>query len=449
MEPRKRLWLAICLVLFFLGMGTAGYVFLERYSLIEAFYMTVITISTVGFGEIVPLSESGRIFTVFLILSGVGSIAFAASAFTEIILERAANPNRWIKTMEKRINKLNGHVVICGHGRVGAAAADFLNKEGAEFVIIENSEESAKEISELGYCYILGDGTREDVLGKAGIKKASSLLAVLDSDPDNLFAVLTAREMNPVLRIIARIEQPSSESRILRAGADSVISPFVAAGKRVAESLLGRADFTMDIGAESVQKESVLSWTEVTDELALAGQSQAEVSAVIDGSIIGIRRGDKDLMMPDATELVRNGDQLLVMTKSRSSLETVTKTVMKKIVLVDDNPVILRLYTRLFQKAGFNILSAPNGELGYAMILRESPDVAIIDYRLPDMSGLSVCKNIRGNKENDNVKLILFTADDRENIRLKALDSGVDHVVVKSPDAGEIVSLVTNVLNLS
>ena len=210
MGPEKRIKLAICLVLFFLAAGTVGYTFIDGYSPLDAFYMTVITITTVGYGEIQQLSPAGRIFTIFLILSGVGSIAFAAGAFTELVIERSANPNRWKKAMDAKIEKLTGHTIICGHGRVGAAAAEHFKKNNARFVVIENSPEGLEELQELGYHFIQGDGTREEILLKAGIKKASSLLAVLNSDPDNLFAVLTARELNPVLQIIARTEHASS-----------------------------------------------------------------------------------------------------------------------------------------------------------------------------------------------------------------------------------------------
>ncbi len=228
METRRKIWIAAGLTIFFLVIGTVGYKQLENYSLLDAFYMTVITISTVGFGEINELTDTGRIFTVFLILSGVGSIAFAIHAFTESMIERASNPNQRKRAMKKKIERLNGHFIICGHGRVGAAAADHFHKLGAEFVVIETSEEEISVLEEKGYCHMSGDATREKMLLKAGIKKAKALLALLNSDPENLFTVLTARELNPTLNIIARTEIASSESRILRAGADSVISPLLA-----------------------------------------------------------------------------------------------------------------------------------------------------------------------------------------------------------------------------
>lgn len=447
MGPKERIKLALGLMLFFLGTGTVGYSLIDGYSLLDAFYMTVITISTVGYGEVRPLSEIGRVFTIFLILSGVGSIAFAVGAFTELIIERSANPDRWKKAMEKRIGKLKGHAIICGHGRVGAAAAEYFKRNNAPFVVIENSPEGLKELSELGYHFVEGDGTRESVLLRAGIKKATSLLAVLNSDPDNLFAVLTARELNPVLSIIARTEHSTSESRMKRAGADSVISPFVAAGQRVAESLLTK-DGLVSVGEleSKITGQQNSEWIRVSEGSVLIGQSVASSGKDRDGIIIGLRRNKEDTLFPPEDQLIELGDQLLITYHGVEGRVECSLSKPKKIVFIDDNPVILRLYTRLFQKAGFNILCASTGQEGYELIEKESPDAAIVDYHLPDMLGIEICEKIQTIETAKEMKLFLFTADEQEDVKKKALVAGVDRVVVKSPDAGEIVGLVSKFL---
>lgn len=447
MGPEKRIKLAICLVLFFLGTGTVGYSFIDGYSLLDAFYMTVITITTVGYGEIQQLSEAGRVFTIFLILSGVGSIAFAAGAFTELIIERSANPNRWKKPMEKKISKLKGHTIICGHGRVGAAAAEHFKKNHAQFVVIENSLESLEELQELGYHFIQGDGTREEVLLKAGIKRASSLIVVLNSDPDNLFAVLIARELNPVLRIIARAEHSSAESRMLRAGADSVISPFVAAGQRVAESLLSKESLVsgdLDNVENGLQKPE---WLHIVEQSTLVGKSVSAAGRILNGSIVGIRRKSLDVLLPEDNEIVEVGDNLLVVNYGLGVHSGVVTVQPKEIVFIDDNPVILRLYTRLFQKAGFNIMCASTGHEGYDMVVKEMPDGVVVDLNLPDTSGLAICEKIKTLPGAEKIKLFLFTADEQEGLRKTAAAAGVDKVVVKSPDAGEIVEMVSHHLS--
>ncbi len=411
--------------------------------------MTVITISTVGFGEIHTLSENGRVFTVFLILSGVGSLAFTIQALTEMMLERAANPKLKKKAMEKKIAKLKGHYIICGYGRVGAAAAEHFEKAGAPFVVIEASGDLLKDLQELGFNCIDGDATREEILGKAGIKKASALLALLDSDPHNLFTVLTAREMNPTLHIIARAQQASSESRILRAGADSIISPYSSAGRRVADRILARTAAAHgrqggDASLGGIQHR----WLEVTEKSELAGHAVEAANTIVGSGIIGIRRGSKDILLPSPETQIQLNDILLVSPlqwandgDSKQNLQP------QKIVLIDDNPVIRRLYTRLFQKAGFNIITASTGREGYELIMKERPDAAVVDFRLPDISGLDVCRQIRASELGGTIKLFLFTADEEDETRRQAMDAGVDEVVVKSPEAGEIVATVKNGLS--
>lgn len=443
MESKDRIRLALMMLVFFLCIGTTGFVVLEDYPFLDAVYMTVITLFTVGFGEIHTLSEVGRVFTIFLILFGVGSLAFAAQAFTELMLERAANPKYKQKAMERKIEKLTGHYIICGYGRVGAAAAEHFTKAGAQFVVIEASEELRKILQEQGYNYIDGDATREDSLEKAGIKKASALLALLDSDPHNLFTVLTAREMNPTLHIIARTQAPSSESRILRAGADSIISPYSSAGRRVADRILARTAANRQGRQTDESADGGHRWTAATEQSELAGHALEAANALLGGRIIGIRRDGRDTLMPSAEEQIRLGDLLLFAPfKSNDDGLTENQQQPQKIVLVDDNPVIRRLYTRLFQKAGFNIMTAANGREGYELIEKERPDAAVIDFRLPDISGLEVCRQVRSLEFGVTMKLFLFTADGEDETRREALAAGVNEVVVKSPDAGEIVATV-------
>jgi len=445
MDPRKRIILAIWFVLFFLAAGTTGYAVIDGYSLIDAFYMTVITISTVGYGEIQQLSSTGRIFTIFLILSGVGSIAFAAGAFTEILIERATNPHSRIKAMQNNINKLENHVIICGYGRVGAAAAEHFKSTGTDFVVIEKSEEHENRLNELGILFLLGDGTREETLLKAGIKKASGLLAVLNSDPDNLFAVLSARELNPVLNIIARIENHSSEKRMLRAGADSVISPFAAAGKRVAESFVGKPAVAGDAGTDATKKAQP-KWQDIADESSFVGKTVQEYAGSVGVTIIGLRRAGTDLLLPGENETIMPGDHLLVLMSKPGTHPSGNTQAKKKIVLVDDNPVITRLYTRLFQKAGYRVKAASTGADGFELIRAEKPNAAVVDYHLPDMTGLDVCRKLRAEAGCDAIRLFLFTADDQLETRTLAAEAGVDKVVLKSPESGEIVAKVSQYL---
>lgn len=446
MSPEKRILLAVALVLSFLVTGTVGYIIIDDYTVLDAFYMTVITITTVGYGEVKTLSEVGRVFTIFLILFSVGSIALLAGAFSELLIERAANPMRWKKTMEKRINRLSGHIIICGHGRVGEAAADYFLRNNKPFVVIENQDDSVRNLQELGYCFIKGDGTREESLLMANIKNASAVLAVMGSDPENLFAVLTARELNPVLKIIARTESSSSESRLLRAGADSVISPFVTAGNKVAKSLMGISPTEGSDNTFVSSDDVVPKWFSITKGSDLEGRSVEEVALQLEGTVVGLRRGDVDYLLPKSAFKVKLDDQVFVLSTGTITREVQPILSPKRIVLIDDNPVIITLYTRLFQKAGFQIKSASTGDEGYELVMGEKPDVAVIDYHLPDMSGTEVCRKIRENEIRKDIKIFLFTADEQESTKLSALEAGADGVVVKSPNATEIVDQVIKYL---
>ncbi len=450
MDSRRKIILSLCLTLFFLLVGTAGYVIIEHYTPLEAIYMAVITITTVGYGEIHALSEAGRIFTMFLLLFGVGSLAFAAHAFTESMLERASSPVRGKRIMEKKISRLEDHTIICGHGRVGGAAAAHLAEAGRGFVVLESSREQCALLREQGYLYLTGDATSEKTLIAAGIKAAGSLLALLNSDPDNLFTVLTARELNPTLHIVARSESASAESKILRAGADSIISPYASAGRRVAGKIMARARRQRPgiIVSDMILPGSQSRWVTVNEESGLAEHAVEAASLFLEVQILGIRREGKDILAPTPDTQLRMGDKLLVLSKANAATEEgASPEQPQKIVLVDDNPVIRRLYTRLFQKAGFNIITSSTGREGCDMIFREQPDAAVVDYHLGDISGLELCEIVRENESGQGVKLFLFTADDRQEVRDKAMAAGADVVVLKSSEAAEIVNVVRKELS--
>lgn len=445
MLRNKKIPIGVFATITFLIIGTIGYILIEQFSLLDALYMTVITITTVGFGEIHPLSSAGRIFTMFLIVFGFGSIGFLAAAFTEAIIEQASSPLLRKRAMQKRIDQLRKHYIICGYGRVGIAAAEHFHKAGAPFVVLESGAEQIKILRENKYLYLADDATKEEVLLAAGIKHATALMALLNADPENLFTVLTARDLNPTLHIIARTETSSSESRMLRAGADSIISPYASAGRRVADKILKATRGATSTSEPAPHSQSKAEWLEVTEESDLAKHVVETANTFVKGTILGLRRGDRDYIAPGAEMEIQLGDLLLIAHYASLVPETKGASASKKackMVLIDDNPVIRRLYTRLFQKAGYHILTAENGEEGYATILRERPQAAVIDYFLPDMTGLDICVKIRANVELHSMKLVLFTGDDDVEIRNKALAVGVDSVVVKSPDAAEIVNTV-------
>jgi voltage-gated potassium channel len=451
MSSGHRILLSLTLFLTVLAFGTAGYVLFEDHSIVEGLYMSIITISTVGFGEIRPLSEFGRAFTMLLIIVGFITLAFAGHTLAESLLEKVWSGKSRLKKMKKRISLLEKHFIICGFGRMGEAASKYLLEAKSDFVILETDAARCAEIQEKGFPHLEGDATRESLLLHSGIKTASGLIALLNSDPENLFIVLTARELNPTLHIISRAENASSEKKLLRAGADSVISPLATAGKRVAEDILaatGRKEFTLH--HDSSHHVSPC-WLTVSDHPDLYNHSIRSSEENLNAQILGLHRDGKDEIFPDQNTVLKTEDKILIL-KGLSNPRSTTQsfeTEVQKLVIVDDNPVILSLYNRLFRKAGFHPLTAANGREGLNLILSEKPAVAVIDFMLPILSGVEVCRKVRVDPANRDIKLILFTADDQSETKRRALNAGADAVVVKSPNASEVVETVLKIMKNS
>ncbi|NOQ86524.1 MAG: response regulator [Deltaproteobacteria bacterium] len=444
----NRIVIALILCLAIIAIGTSGYMLIEGYTLFEGLYMSIITITTVGFGEVKPLSGVGRGFTIFLILIGFGSLAFAGHALVESLLERVQEGRSEIKKMKKHISLLKSHYIICGFGRVGAAATEHLKTAGSDFVIIETNPTQLQEVRGKGYCYVEGDATHENVLLEAGVKSARGLLALLNSDPDNLFIVLTTRELNPTLHIIARAEEASSEKKILQAGADSVISPFATAGKQIADDILAATGKQTELSKSSIGTNAAPQWIKVQDKLSVLGETISEVSGKMGREVVGLRRNGRDFIFPDLETKLESTDMLLVIDERQDEKNQLENHQLKpqKLVIIDDNPVILRLYTRLFQKAGFHPMTAADGREGLDLIIREKPVAAVIDFMLPVMSGIEICQGVRKNEDCQGIKLILFTADKQPETRKSALNAGADAVVIKSPEASEVIETVVQIL---
>lgn len=423
---------------------------LENYSLGEGLYMSAITMSTVGFGEVRPLSDDGRTFTVVLILMSFISLAFAGHTLGESMLEKVWAGQAGKRKMLKRISTFKNHYIICGFGRVGASAAAHFEQVGVDFVIIEANESRRAVLKDKGFFFIEGDATQEDMLADAGIKKAKGLLAMLDSDPDNLFIVLTAREMNPTLKIISRAGDASSGHKIIRAGADDVVSPLATAGTQIANEMLKTTGHPTAPDSKGNGAVGMPHWIDILPGSDIIGRSIGEWSTKSGKIVLGLRREGEDILCPDAQTSMRNGDRILVLNEREGDApkeNQPTDSERKRLVIVDDSPVITKLYTRLFQKAGFSPLPAANGREGLDLILREKPPAAVIDYRLPDMSGIEVCQEVRRNMNGHQIRLILFTADDSAETCQKAIAAGADAVVVKSPEASEVIRTVIEILD--
>jgi voltage-gated potassium channel len=315
---RRRLILIAAAMALVLAGGTAGFVWIEHYPVFDAFYMTLTTVTTVGYGEIRSLSQAGRIFNSFLILFGVIIMLLAIGAMTQTVIELELNQFFGKRRVKAMIDKLEGHIILCGFGRVGRGAADELRQAGARFVVVDNNEERVERAIHNGMLAVLADASRDETLKDVGIDRATGLIATLASDADNLFVILTAKTLNPKLQLSARVAEESSETKMRRAGADFVFAPYNTTGHRMAQALLKPhvlqfLDFTtqknmgLEVGIEQVR---------VAERSSYAGRTLAEMDIRRDTGVIvlAIRKATGEMSFNPAAEAkVAAGDHLIAM----------------------------------------------------------------------------------------------------------------------------------------
>ena len=448
MTARKRLFVPIGIIIIIILGGSLGYMVVEDYTFFQGLYMSAITISTVGYGEVVPLSPAGQGFSIVLIGCSIVGLGFAGRAVGESLLENTWSGRTEKRKMQRKIQALNGHHILCGFGRVGQAAANQLTSAKAPFVVLDQQvrSDSDTEPNQTDLLFIEGDATREKILLDAGIKKAKGLLALLGSDPENVFLVLTARELNPMLRIIARANDPNVENKLQKAGADHVISPFVTAGTQIANEILLSTGHH-DLSGTAVSVDTTPQWISTDTDNSLVGMRVDQAADHLKIAVLGIRRGRRDYLMPSEDEPLKAGDSLLALPLGSSGDHAGLAAANKDIVIIDDNPVITKLYTRLFQKAGFIPHTASDGLAGLELIEMVCPTAAVIDFMLPVLSGIGVCAKVRKQEALNDTRLILFTADNNASTRERALKAGADAVVVKSPDAHEVIKTALEIIS--
>jgi voltage-gated potassium channel len=222
----KRLRTAFLLLIFIIAAGTTGYILIEGVPFFDAYYMSVITLASVGYGEVFPLSQAGRLFTTILILSNIGLFTYSISTIASIFAEGGFTKLIIEYRMIEKLQALNGHTIVCGFGRHALEVTQELAKQGISFVVVEIDQNKAKYLAdETDYLFVVGDATQDEILLGAGIERASSLVITLPDDSDNIFIIVTARQFNPKLRIICRANQQADETKLRRAGADHVVMP--------------------------------------------------------------------------------------------------------------------------------------------------------------------------------------------------------------------------------
>ncbi len=301
--------------------GTAGYMVFEDMSWLDALYMTVITVSTVGYQEVAPLHPAGKIFTVGLIVTSVGVVLFLLSALAELVLEGRLRDLMQRTSMQNAIDRMRNHVIVCGYGRFGRVVADELEKLDVPILIVEIDPAREPELGRRQVPYLIGSATSDEVLERAGIERARALVVGTASEADNVFITLAARERSPDLRIHARGESDPAIRRLRQAGADQVISAYQMGALRVAASILRPAvvdfiEISRPRSGESINLEEV----RVEGGSDLVGRSLAALEAAIPRiRVVALKRGEDriQLMPPDETTVV-GGDHLVVIGESSS-----------------------------------------------------------------------------------------------------------------------------------
>lgn len=316
-DPIRRLQLSLLFLVALAACGTLGYMLLEKMTAVEAFYMTIITITTVGFGEVRPLSPGGRVFTVVLILLGVGGLTAAVSNAAEVVLGQRLWQAVQQRRNETMVKTLTGHYVVCGFGRMGRQVVRDLQARDETFIVVDVSPEVESSFLEEQIPYIIGDGTQDEVLVEARIEHARGLVAVLDTNADNVLTVLTARGLNPNLFIVARATGGTSENKLRRAGADRVVSPYDIGGHRMGLALLRPAvhDFLTRISDISSDLDVDLGQIYVKEGSRLAGQSvsQCDLRQVQNINILAIQRHDGSFSInPNPQRVIATGETLIV-----------------------------------------------------------------------------------------------------------------------------------------
>jgi len=315
---QKITWLVL-MVLGLLALGTLGYVLLEGWGPVDALFMTVITLTTVGFSEVKPLSTTGRLFTMGLILLGVGTLAYGLRTLGELVLERDYLRQWRKKRIMRQVETMRDHVIVCGYGRVGQSVVTTLLEGKRPFVVVEKTVRPIEALIALGCAVIEGDATNDAVLRQAGVERAWGMIVCAGDDSVNLFIVLSARAINPDLFIIARCVDGGNEAKMRLAGANRVISPYQIGGRHMANIAIRPhiVDFfevaTLDSG-EEVWVEEVI----VAAQAFLAGKTvgEADVRRETGVTLIALRHtiepGQTSTIVPDANTRLMAGDELIV-----------------------------------------------------------------------------------------------------------------------------------------
>ncbi len=315
---QRRIVFALTLVVMLLALAPFGYMLIEDMSYTEALYMTVITVSTVGFKEVRPLSTAGMYFTIMVIVIGVINLFYIISSLITYTFKEAFWETLGRRRMDLRIKKLEGHHIVCGFGRVGEVVCETLAEHEADFVVIEKDPERLREAEEKGYLFLEGDATETEILVQAGVLRAKGLVCALEGDADNLFTTLSARSLNKDIVIVTRCVSSDSVEKLQYAGADRVVSPYSISGRRMASYLLRPGVFDyLDLVSHGVSLDYRLEELQVQPGSPMDGKTigEMDVKARTGAMIIAVRKRVEERFNtnPDKDTRLDAGDLLIAL----------------------------------------------------------------------------------------------------------------------------------------
>jgi voltage-gated potassium channel len=318
-ETRIKLTSAVLSLLAIIIVGTVGLSYFEGMSLFNALWVTVVSLTTTGYGDILPQTVAGRAFLLLILVLGVGVVAYSLGAIVSILVETQISRVMERNKMMEEINGLHGHTIICGGGRVGQSVVQIMQQEKAAFVLIDSDEELVSRLQDEGHLVILGDATRDEVLLDAGIKYARGIVCALPNDAYNVFVTLSARALNPALKIVSRAEKAETVEKLRRAGADKIVAPAQLSGHRMAMAMLkpvsvDLVDTLFTTSEIKFQLEEIL----ITENSKIASQRLKEVfkREFTNVIVVAIIRDGNMIMNPKGSETILSGDTLVMLGSS-------------------------------------------------------------------------------------------------------------------------------------
>ncbi|MBL0714641.1 MAG: potassium channel protein [Desulfosarcina sp.] len=316
MDRTTQTIVSVCLSIALLAIGSLGYMLIEGWGFLDSLYMTVITLATVGYGEVQALSVPGRIFTLILILMGVGYFLYVVGAIIQFLVEGRIRLVLGRRKLDKQINRLNGHYIVCGYGRMGRALTRFLIQKYLDVVVIEQNEARVPIMNADGVLYLLGPANDEDMLMHAGISRARGIMTVVGNDADNVFMVLLARELNPDIFIVSRAILNSAKRTLRAAGVDKVVSPYDLGARRMAHAILRPTVIEfLEMAFTDESSEIEVEELRIKSNSALIGKclSESDIRKDLNLIIITIKKADGRMVFnPGADTRLAVDDTLVV-----------------------------------------------------------------------------------------------------------------------------------------